>query len=660
MVKKVLAVVCIIACMIISSNCSSPKTCFYCNEIIEGKVVTGFGEEFWELGIGKYYYCSEEHKFAALDEEDLIRRIKGKGIDLAFMESDIMTFDDPEFESFLCEMFNKEKGTITGADLLSVKYMGYYEGAPTEISYLYNCGQYKELYDNSVLFSTEEYPIGVDEIDVLCDSSFGEEVSDIAKAYRENCFVVTVRSNEWMAEHVMPYLCYFRNMKNVAFGYCWVSEDRCLPLGAHEFHINTHSRYSDDPYDPMYANNDLLANQPTIEEQETTPEITVNDMRDGFPYILSGDTIKRLDCIGPYYEFCFFINHEDYEKIPRLASDEQLIVRSDRNDFDHVVLEPIEITYDEFVNPYYRFYYNYDGQLLFNGNYEVEDTKLPFWYIDNPLAGSNSYFLYSNDSSDECTVGYWEGTQYSEITLETKYMPFTKLSRIECSFTRTRNGYSIIDLSDFESGYYIIRGFSYKKGENGGRGYLVYIDCGNNVIETKPVEESITSVSAYINEMKPVDKFGKVWMRSVVPLYAQFHEKQDAPGCWKDMSTPGQTLGEVTDNKGNIYTYGLHLDGPDSSEYYISYGLNGEYTKFTGTCAFPGAVISEAFAHQYSKYFLVYGDGELLFTSQSMRYDQEPQSFEIDVTNVQTLTILYPSTNGPNEAATLYDGCLIN
>ena len=229
--------------------------------------------------------------------------------------------------------------------------------------------------------------------------------------------------------------------------------------------------------------------QPTVEIQEPAQGIAVDDMRDGFPYILSGDTIIRLDCIGPYYELCYFINHENFERIPKLAADEQLIIRTERNDFDHVVLEPIEISYSEFVCPYIRFYYNYDGQLVLysegrviqgkdleQGNYDVENTNLPFWYINNSLMHTDTYFLYSNDSPTEYTVGYWEGTQYSEITLETTHIPFTKTSRIECYFTRTRNGYSIIDLSDYESGYYIITGCSYKKGENGGHGYLVYIE----------------------------------------------------------------------------------------------------------------------------------------------------------------------------------------
>ena len=41
-----------------------------------------------------------------------------------------------------------------------------------------------------------------------------------------------------------------------------------------------------------------------------------------------------------------------------------------------------------------------------------------------------------------------------------------------------------------------------------------------------------------------------------------------------------------------------------------------------------------------------------------MRYDRKPQFFEVDVTGVDELTILYPTSKGPNEIATLYDGLL--
>ena len=162
----------------------------------------------------------------------------------------------------------------------------------------------------------------------------------------------------------------------------------------------------------------------------------------------------------------------------------------------------------------------------------------------------------------------------------------------------------------------------------------------------------------FINEMQPVDKYGKLWSRSKKSIYSRYHTKIDQEYCWGDMDTPGQTIDVVKDNVGNVYTYGLHLDGENSSDYYVSYELQGAYTRFSGTCAFPGIVISETFARKHSKYFVVYGDNELLYVSPTMSYDAAPEPFEIDVTGVDILTILYPSTLGPNEVATLFDGCV--
>ena len=160
----------------------------------------------------------------------------------------------------------------------------------------------------------------------------------------------------------------------------------------------------------------------------------------------------------------------------------------------------------------------------------------------------------------------------------------------------------------------------------------------------------------YINEINPVEKYGKIWSRSKTSIYSRYHTKKDTPSCWSDLSTPGQTIDVVKDNMGNIYRYGFHIDGEHISDYYISYSLQGAYSLFSGTCAFPGIVISDTYARQGSKCFYVYGDGELLYTSPTMRINSEPQTFEIDVSGVDILTIQYPATPGINEAATIFDG----
>ena len=142
-------------------------------------------------------------------------------------------------------MFQKE--TITGADLLSVQFWGYYEGAPQQAGELENRGTFNELYYNSVLFSTTTYPDDVMGYNVLCS-----EDDTKADAYREGCTVVTVRSNEWMAEHVMPYLYYFKNAKAIAFGYCWTMDIPVIPIATECSYFSTHGRFAHEPYDPLY------------------------------------------------------------------------------------------------------------------------------------------------------------------------------------------------------------------------------------------------------------------------------------------------------------------------------------------------------------------------------------------------------------------------
>lgn len=155
-----------------------------------------------------------------------------------------------------------------------------------------------------------------------------------------------------------------------------------------------------------------------------------------------------------------------------------------------------------------------------------------------------------------------------------------------------------------------------------------------------------------------------VWTRSTAPVNYGFEfTNEDAPECWSysDNSVGGHTSGVVIDNWGNVYEYGIHVDGDKSEAYYFSVDLFGEYSTFAGTVACPekGAAISEYVYKQstaYTKYFEVYGDGVLLYTSPTIRYDYPPQDFTVDVTGVDRLTIVYPATKGPNEIATIYDG----
>lgn len=173
--------------------------------------------------------------------------------------------------------------------------------------------------------------------------------------------------------------------------------------------------------------------------------------------------------------------------------------------------------------------------------------------------------------------------------------------------------------------------------------------------------------TVYINELGINGGMnGMIWTRSDRPvLYGFEYTNADAPACWKSYNKGiwGHTPGVVRDNYGNVYTYGIHIDGGTSQNYFYGFYIGGEYTTFSGTVACPdaGSVISDYVYdsyNSYSKHFEVYGDGRLLFTSPAMRYDYPPQKFSIDITGVQVLIINYPATSGPNEIATIFDGTL--
>lgn len=161
----------------------------------------------------------------------------------------------------------------------------------------------------------------------------------------------------------------------------------------------------------------------------------------------------------------------------------------------------------------------------------------------------------------------------------------------------------------------------------------------------------------YINNMTFCEKSGKLWTRSENPVDYPAHPNTKDISVWEQEDIPGHTVGKVYDNRGNQYQYGLHLDGSETRTYYISYDLGGIYTLFTGWCAFPETPLSN-YARYSEKYIEIYLDGKLEHITGTMDIDSEPEFIEIDVTDVKILTIQYPASNNPNEAATLYDGML--
>lgn len=156
----------------------------------------------------------------------------------------------------------------------------------------------------------------------------------------------------------------------------------------------------------------------------------------------------------------------------------------------------------------------------------------------------------------------------------------------------------------------------------------------------------------YINNLSYQRKYGKVYYHD--NYYAAYNNNTD----WHDLYTPGHIQRPVCDGYGNVFTYGIHMDGDQLGPYYITYDLSGKYTKFSGWCVLPDYKAGKSDANVYSKYFEIYCDGKLVFTSNIMRNGSMSQYFEIDVTGVDVLTIQYAATQGSNDLAVLCDGLL--
>lgn len=154
----------------------------------------------------------------------------------------------------------------------------------------------------------------------------------------------------------------------------------------------------------------------------------------------------------------------------------------------------------------------------------------------------------------------------------------------------------------------------------------------------------------YLNELSYFNKYGKVYYHD--NQNANYENNED----WRDLNTPGHIKQQVCDNHGNVFTYGIHMDGDQLGPYFITYDLGGKYTTFSGWCVLPDYKAGSSDSKNYSKYFEIYCDGRLVFTSNTMKNGSISQYFEIDITDIEVLTIQYPPTTGPNDLAVLCDG----
>lgn len=173
--------------------------------------------------------------------------------------------------------------------------------------------------------------------------------------------------------------------------------------------------------------------------------------------------------------------------------------------------------------------------------------------------------------------------------------------------------------------------------------------------ENKNYDSAVSILSAGINilgeENQELNNMYNEY-RLYIPLYINeleyFNKNKEC-----EISTDNDD--DIKDNTGHEYRHCYFLrDNWDEEEDWAEYLINGNYNTFSGT-------VGVSYCQRdtdLTKYFEVYGDGKLLYTSPTMSSGSMPEEFSIDVTGVKVLKIWYPPSDGTNAMAVIYEGLL--
>ena len=143
------------------------------------------------------------------------------------------------------------------------------------------------------------------------------------------------------------------------------------------------------------------------------------------------------------------------------------------------------------------------------------------------------------------------------------------------------------------------------------------------------------------------------WDGATQTVYLGKNDEIEQPSVWlKDMETftgnvETKSVDEVdfggseyndilTDNTGYVYkNYWYPFDDK------VSYLTNYKYSRFKGTFYLCKKYKSE----DYTNRLIVYGDDKLIYTSDGIGSGDKPINFDIDISNVGVLKIVYQHTN---------------
>lgn len=109
---------------------------------------------------------------------------------------------------------------------------------------------------------------------------------------------------------------------------------------------------------------------------------------------------------------------------------------------------------------------------------------------------------------------------------------------------------------------------------------------------------------------------------------------------------------EATSNTSKKYSHCIHFEGKNNEYMKITYNLEGKYNTLSGTY-FLGEFNKNW--NRKSDYFVIYGDGKKLFTSDNITSGTKPKDINVDVTNINTLVVQFNSGTGPEGTAGWYN-----
>lgn len=143
------------------------------------------------------------------------------------------------------------------------------------------------------------------------------------------------------------------------------------------------------------------------------------------------------------------------------------------------------------------------------------------------------------------------------------------------------------------------------------------------------------------------------WDGATQTVYLGKNEEIEQPSVWlKDLETfSGEVIGcsadelefggheynnILTDNTGKVY---INYWYPANEN--VSYLLNYKYSRFKGTFYLSNGDKN----YNAEQRMVVYGDNKVIYTSESIAMGEKPITFDIDVSNISVIKIVYQELN---------------